>query len=129
VPLNPNQSISTRLGTPAVTCSCVLAGLPSGLVCEDRQVACSDGSKCIAEVDRCDDIPDCEDGSDEENCAATCSAGEFFCEADGVCFPTSYRCDGHEDCFDGSDEESCELRLHLCAALHSTVIQSVFRKA
>ena len=76
-------------------------------MCEIGQVACSDGSKCIDEMDRCDNLPDCDDNSDEENCETTCSDDEFLC--DDECYLTSlYWCDGYEDCSDGSDEQSCK---------------------
>ena len=85
--------------------------MPSSLVCEEGQIACNDGSKCIAEMDRCDFFQDCDDNSDEENCDSetTCSDDEFLCADDDICYPSSYWCDGQEDCFDGSDEASCEL--------------------
>ena len=91
----------------------LLSGVPSGggsgLVCEDGETACSDGSACFSEQDRCDEFSDCDDDSDEQNCQSTCDDGEFLCADDDTCYPNLYWCDGQEDCSDGSDEASCEL--------------------
>ena len=92
-------------------------------MCEEGEVACTDGSGCISTLDRCDFFQDCADNSDEENCddgdAATCADDEFLCVDDDICYPTSYRCDGHPDCSDASDEQSCEscdIELETCCA-------------
>jgi hypothetical protein len=49
---------------------------------------------------RCDDQPDCEDGSDEERCQFECGSGEFL--------PEFYKCDFFADCADASDEVDCD---------------------
>ena len=99
----------------------MLAGLPSPLQCENGQIACDDGTKCIAETDLCDFFPDCADNSDEDNCdtALMCADNEFHCVNDDICIPLSFRCDGHNDCFDGADEQSCKLLLRTNRKSHT----------
>ncbi len=47
----------------------------------------------------CDDVPDCDDFSDEEDCY-TCSNGAEI--------PGFWVCDGADDCDSGDDEGNCE---------------------
>lgn len=55
---------------------------------------------------RCDNIKDCADGEDENNCKF-CEREEFRCQSDDKCIPDKWRCDGYDDCQDESDEQDC----------------------
>ncbi|KAL3861153.1 hypothetical protein ACJMK2_007220 [Sinanodonta woodiana] len=72
--------------------------------CRGDQFQCADGN-CVEARMKCDGTPQCEDGSDEQNCA--CAQGFFRCN-DGNCVPDRLRCDGIPQCKDGSDEIQCE---------------------
>ncbi|XP_066285748.1 plasminogen-like [Branchiostoma lanceolatum] len=54
----------------------------------------------------CDDIDDCGDNTDEQNCSLSA------CD-NGALFHPATRCDGRDDCGDNSDEENCD-----CYYLH-----------
>ncbi|XP_066272829.1 uncharacterized protein [Branchiostoma lanceolatum] len=70
--------------------------------CRLDQFQCSDDKRCISRQSVCDNLVDCSDRSDEEDCALRCAADEFFC--DDLCYPAFFTCDGWADCADGSDE-------------------------
>nr|KAF7432495.1 hypothetical protein H0235_005419 [Vespula pensylvanica] len=73
----------------------------------DDVVRCQDGSRYICSVQRCDGVPDCEDGADEVGCPHSgCKFGEFACDV-RRCILESQRCNFVEDCQDGSDEHDC----------------------
>ena len=88
--------------------------------CSSNEFRCKNGL-CITAKWRCDNMPDCADGSDEDDCPTTTTTsttprppGElprattpsryFFCD-DGHRLPLTYKCDGDRDCSDGSDEK------------------------
>ncbi|CAK9818275.1 Low-density lipoprotein receptor-related protein 1B [Anthophora quadrimaculata] len=74
----------------------------------DDTVRCSDGSRFICSVQRCDGLPDCDDGGDEVDCLnPECSPGEFACDV-SRCIPESQKCNFLKDCSDGSDEHDCD---------------------
>lgn len=79
--------------------------------CKKDEFQCTSGD-CIITKWKCDGEPDCEDGSDEENCPkdGTCGHDEWRCH-DGACIPKGWFCDKEEDCVDGSDERTCKSSL------------------
>ena len=40
----------------------------TGVRCQSGQFQCATGGQCISVLRRCDEYPDCSDGSDELNC-------------------------------------------------------------
>ena len=56
----------------------------------------------------CNGITDCEDQSDEHNCAF-CAENQFSCDVNGAaaCLSESHKCDGFDDCDGGADEKNC----------------------
>lgn len=95
--------------TPQI--SNVSTALPS---CSKSEFQCKNGF-CIYASERCDNINDCGDNSDEENCMSNtptpprCNSNEFLCRRDKVCIPARKKCDQHQDCDDNSDEENCPI--------------------
>ncbi|XP_077983854.1 uncharacterized protein LOC144438624 [Glandiceps talaboti] len=73
--------------------------------CYDNEFTCVDNGHCINGNWECDDIPDCDDGSDEDHCQ-DCKEDEFSCY-NGDCIPSFWECDTESDCSDNSDEEGC----------------------
>lgn len=75
-------------------------------VCGPNEWTCGDGT-CIAEKDKCNNIINCPDKSDEEaKMCKPCEDGSKQCE-NGQCLDSLYWCDAMPDCKDGSDESNC----------------------
>jgi len=99
------SALFTRYDEFEVNCGDPAEFVPCGIVA--RPV-------CIRPAQVCDGIPDCADGSDEQqDCDSICRAANedgtprsFEC-GDGACVPISWRCNGVRDCTDGSDEAEC----------------------
>ncbi|CAG9809337.1 unnamed protein product [Chironomus riparius] len=74
--------------------------------CYNDEFKCGDLS-CIPLKWRCDNIRDCANGDDEDECKF-CNYDEFKCLSDQSCISEKWLCDGFDDCLDGSDETNCD---------------------
>ncbi|XP_063429965.1 low-density lipoprotein receptor-related protein 1-like isoform X2 [Mytilus trossulus] len=89
---------------------------PSPATCTNGKLSCDDGEGCYPSEWKCDNIKDCDDNSDEEECEepnsspspVTCTNGELSCDNGEGCYPSDWKCDNIKDCDDNSDEEECE---------------------
>ena len=83
--------------------------------CGGEQYRCSSG-ECVPGHLVCSGSPECEDGSDEADCAANlvpapaCLDSEFHCGVGGACVPLERVCDQRNDCGDWQDEQGCACR-------------------
>ncbi|XP_077965989.1 uncharacterized protein LOC120335342 isoform X2 [Styela clava] len=72
--------------------------------CGEDDFECGDGT-CISRELICDKNNDCDDKSDEVDCAK-CRSFQFKCGS-GECILRKKRCDGSKDCSDATDEMGC----------------------
>jgi len=83
---------------------------------------CLSGDQCIQATGRCNDVQNCDDGSDEVGCdtewGTPAVLGSQDCQdpfvadvqfrcADNTCTHIAGRCNGVPNCADGSDEDNC----------------------
>jgi len=72
----------------------------------EDEFKCNSG-QCVSIDYRCNELPDCADGEDEEGCENYCPSYQEKCE-DGIgCYDSDWLCDGSAQCADGSDENGC----------------------
>ncbi|XP_018565958.1 low-density lipoprotein receptor class A domain-containing protein 3-like [Anoplophora glabripennis] len=66
------------------------------IFCTDQMFHCMSNGVCIIPHYVCDGIPDCKDGSDENQCNGNPCRDKIPCD-DGRCIPSSWCCDRHHD--------------------------------
>lgn len=71
------------------------------------QFQCAHGKKCIDKDQVCDEVPQCQDRSDELDCPKQPEGCVHHCDNKSRCLPAKFLCDGEWDCLDGTDEASC----------------------
>ncbi|XP_022668849.1 basement membrane-specific heparan sulfate proteoglycan core protein-like isoform X5 [Varroa destructor] len=111
--VRPNGGGDTALagsggGASATSEGTTPTGLDVSEGCNRDEAACHSG-QCVLRKYLCDGDYDCEDGSDELNCAqqSECEPNEFEC-ANRRCVSKTFWCDGDDDCGDRTDESDCK---------------------
>lgn len=84
---------------------CLFLNVKSGI--QTDQFKCAHGKKCIGKDQVCDDIPQCQDHSDELGCEKQTDFCHHHCDNKSRCLPAKFLCDGELDCLDGTDESNC----------------------
>ncbi|CAD6188359.1 unnamed protein product [Caenorhabditis auriculariae] len=77
---------------------------------EQKHFDCGVGlQRCIPLEWMCDNVADCDNGSDEMKCSYihSCPSNYMMCRS-GECVAKIYKCDKEQDCQDGSDEVHCD---------------------
>lgn len=78
---------------------------PLSVKCTADQWMCKDRAYCIELKERCDNVTQCTDDSDEKDCPGRCDVVQCH---NGKCLDDfKYQCDGVDDCGDNSDEFHC----------------------
>ncbi|KAK9522325.1 hypothetical protein VZT92_018799 [Zoarces viviparus] len=102
-------------GTSSTSVPATAVGASTPIKCPRGSQLCKDSSECVLYKHVCDGEADCKDGSDEEECIATCEADQFQCAHGKKCIEQSQVCDGVPQCQDRSDELECAKQMQGCA--------------
>lgn len=80
--------------------------------CPRSTYSCDAGDKCLLLSSLCDDMNDCQDGTDEKNCPLNpvCESNKLSCDEGAKCLPLTWVCDSINDCNDNKDEHNCPNR-------------------